>query len=38
MVDWLVRQGLVTIDTEPELPLVVELLHTPLQTMFQSRP
>jgi len=38
MVDWLVRQGLVTIDTEPELPLVVELLHTPLHTMFQSRP
>ena len=34
--DWLIRQGLVTVDQEPDLPEVVELLHLPLHNMYMK--
>jgi len=34
--DWLIRQGLVTVDKEPDLPEVVELLHLPLHNLYRK--
>lgn len=34
--DWLIRHGHVTSDSEPDLPEVVELLHLPLHTLYSS--
>ncbi|XP_049780494.1 uncharacterized protein LOC126178436 isoform X5 [Schistocerca cancellata] len=36
IVDFLIRHGLVSIENEPNLPQVVELLHVPLQTIYRS--
>jgi len=34
--DWLVRHGHVTLEDEPDLPEIVELLHLPLHFLYQS--
>jgi len=34
--DWLVRHGHVTLEEEPDLPEIVELLHLPLHSLYQS--
>jgi len=34
--DWLVRHGHVTLEEEPDLPEIVELLHLPLHFLYQS--
>jgi 8-oxo-dGTP pyrophosphatase MutT (NUDIX family) len=34
--DWLVRHGHVTTETEPNLPGLVEQLHLPLHTLYQG--
>ena len=33
--DWLVRHGHVTLEEEPDLPEIVELLHLPLHFLYQ---
>ena len=34
--DWLVRHGHVTLEDEPDLPEIVELLHLPLHFLYQT--
>lgn len=35
LADWLVRHGHITVEEEPELPELVELLHLPLHSLFK---
>lgn len=37
VLDWLIRRGLVTLETEPNLPEVVELLHLPLHHLYRGQ-
>jgi len=34
--DWLIRHGHVTLEDEPDLPEIVELLHMPLHFLYQT--
>ena len=34
VVDWLIRRGILTQETEPDLPEIVELIHIPLHNFF----
>lgn len=34
VVDWLIRQGIVTHDNQPDLPEIVELIHLPLHNFY----
>ncbi|XP_063226883.1 uncharacterized protein LOC134533319 [Bacillus rossius redtenbacheri] len=36
VIDFLIRHGVITADNEPNLPSILELLHVPLQTLYQS--
>jgi len=35
VMDWLIRRGIVTVDNEPDLPEVVELIHLPLHHFYR---
>jgi len=35
VIDWLIRRGIITVDNEPDLPEVVELLHLPLHNFYK---
>jgi len=35
VMDWLIRRGIITVDNEPDLPEVVELLHLPLHNFYR---
>jgi hypothetical protein len=34
--DFLIRKGLVTLETEPDLPELIELLHMPLHSFYKK--
>ncbi|XP_066993580.2 uncharacterized protein [Anabrus simplex] len=36
VIDFLIRHGLITPENEPNFPQLVELLHVPLQTLYQN--
>uniref|UniRef100_A0A0A9WYM3 Nudix hydrolase domain-containing protein n=1 Tax=Lygus hesperus TaxID=30085 RepID=A0A0A9WYM3_LYGHE len=37
VVDFLIRHGIVNPDSDPQFPLLVELLHVPLQSLYKPR-
>ncbi|GLV47641.1 uncharacterized protein CBL_20968 [Carabus blaptoides fortunei] len=36
VLDFMIRHGLITAETEPNFPEILELLHVPLQTVYKK--